>query len=269
MLSSVRKTFCFCLFFVCIGVSAICSKMEHTENLSNIEAILEREAQTYAPEDILVVFDMYYTLVYPTSPYIHEQNIDKHKKIFKKIIGKISRRSADIMLSRLMVAQQPKLINDRLPEFLKKYSNVNFIVCSSSLEQNINAYLESLRRNNIKISNGYNLKNFRFSEFDEYLSGLPSYRDGVIVTNRKKKGEILVSFLKRVPRKPKLIIFIDNNTSKLRDLKDSLKDLTGVEKLITVQYTEYKHKSIRKLSQEEFEKYWEKQVWGSKNSPRY
>ena len=159
----------------------------------------------------------------------------------------------------MMATQNQKLINEGLPSFLKKHSKVNFLVCSSSLEKNADAYLSSLNKNNLKIINSYNLPNFEFLDFQEYLSGHPVYKNGVIVTNRNKKGEILLSFLKRIQRQPKLIIFVDNSADKLEDVKATIKSLKNI-KLIIVEYSEYKKKVVLKVSKEQFTKYWNKQV---------
>ena len=217
------------------------------------------------PKDILVVFDFNYTLMYPSIPCLHKNNIDAHKDIFKEILKKISHEQADLMLTRLMATKNQKLINDQLSTFLKKHSDVNFLVCSSSLEKNAEAYLNLLNENNITITNNYNIKNFRFLDFKEYLSGHPIYKNGIITTNRRKKGEVLINFLKRISRKPKLIIFIDNSADKLDDVKFAVKSLKNM-KLIIVEYSEYKNIQIPKVSEQEFKKYWNKQVENFLNS---
>lgn len=267
MTSGLKNTFI--LFCVLIGLLSACTTdydnpvspiigSEQSENLSHIDAILSHTTQ-FNPEDILVVFDFNYTLMYPTIPCLHKNNIDANKSAFKEILGQLSHEQADVMLSQMMATENQKLINDELSSFLKKYSEVNFIVCSSSLEKNADAYLKLLSRNNIKISNGYHLGNFKFSDFKEYLSGRPVYKNGIIVTNRRNKGEILVSFLKRISHKPKLIIFIDNSADKLEDVQAAVKSLKDT-KLIIIEYLEYKNKAMKKVSEQEFRKYWNEQV---------
>ena len=232
-------------------------RYEKAANLSQIDDILSHSMRKL--EDILVVFDFNYTLMYPLTQCLHKINIDTHKNEFKTIIGQLSHEQADKMLTQMMATQNQKLINERLSAFLKKYSKVNFIICSGSLEKNVDAYLSLLNKNCIKIHNSYNLRDFEFLEFPEYLSGHPVYKRGIIITNRCSKGDVLVSFFRRIAPKPKLIIFIDNSTSKLEDVKAAVKSLKNVN-LIIVEYSEYKDKPIPKVSKEEFSRYWYQQV---------
>ena len=273
-MSSIFKlknfSFIFCsicfLFFGCTKNDDFIStdnEYKNVKDLNFIDSLLTKT--TLNPKDILVVFDFNYTLMYPTIPCLHKNNIDAYKDIFKKILKKISHEQADLMLTQLMATKNQKLINNQLSTFLKKHSDVNFLVCSSSLEKNAEAYFNLLNKNNITITNNYDIKNFRFLDFKEYLSGHPIYKNGIITTNRRKKGEVLINFLKRISHKPKLIIFIDNSVDKLDDVKSAVKSLKNV-KLIIVEYSEYKNISIPKVSEQEFKKYWNKQVENFLNS---
>ncbi len=249
------------LLFGCVGnddyIEAAEIQYEKAANLSQIDDILSHSMQK--PEDILVVFDFNYTLMYPLIPCLHKINIDIHKNEFKTIIRQLSHEQADKMLTQMMATQNQKLINERLSAFLKKYAKVNFIVCSSSLEKNADAYLSLLNKNCIEINNSYNLQDFKFLEFPKYLSGYPVYKRGIITTNRCSKGDVLVSFFRKIAPKPKLIIFVDNSTSKLEDVKAAIKSLKSV-KLIIVEYLEYKDKPIPKVSKKEFSQYWYQQI---------
>ena len=84
-------------------------------HLSQIDEILSHSG--YKAEDILVVFDFNYTLMYPLVPCLHKSNIDKNKREFKAVISRLSHEKADEMLSRMMASTSQKLINDALPSF--------------------------------------------------------------------------------------------------------------------------------------------------------
>lgn len=254
---------CFLMFlsFGCTENDKLISvEVEHKQaaDLTFIDSLLDKSSE-FDPHDVLVIFDFNYTLMYPTIPCLHKNNIDAHKDIFKKVLKKLSHEQADLMLTQMMATEKQKLINDQLSALLKKYADVNFLVCSSSLEKNADAYLKLLNKNNIAITNSYNLENFKFLDFEEYLLGHPVYKNGVITTNRRKKGEVLISFLKRVSRRPKLIIFVDNSADKLDDVKLALTSLKNT-KLIIVEYSEYKNASIPQVSAQEFTAYWNEQV---------
>ena len=232
-------------------------KVVKEAHLSQIDEILSHSG--YKAEDILVVFDFNYTLMYPLVSCLHKNNIDKNKQEFKTIISRLSHEQADKMLSRMMANTSQNLINNALPSFLGKYAKVNFLVCSSALAKNADAYLDLLEKNGVKITNNYNLQNFEFSKFPEYISGYPVYKNGIIATNRNSKGKILLSFLKKIPIVPKLIVFVDNSADKLEDVKAAVKSLKNTN-LIIVEYQEYKNKSVPEVSKDEFLKYWNEQI---------
>ena len=234
------------------------TQYKRASNLSQIDKLLSHSK--YIDEDVLVVFDFNYTLMYPINPCLHKNNIDKNKSEFKAIIGRLSHEQADQMLSKMMATQEQKLINDQLPSFLEKYSKVNFVVCSSSLENNADVYSNLLLKNGVKITNSYNLPNFEFLEFSKYISGYPAYKNGIIVTNRCSKGKVLISFLKRISHFPKVIIFIDNSGDKLEDVKVAIKSLKNIKLVLVVEYLEYKNKIIPEVSKVQFSKYWNEQV---------
>ena len=94
--------------------------------------------------------------MYPLDSCLHINNIDQHKQLFKKALEKLSHSEADRLLSGLMANQNQSLINSDLSSFLKKYNEVNFLVCSSSLRSNIDAYLNLLHKNGVAIENNYN-----------------------------------------------------------------------------------------------------------------
>lgn len=230
---------------------------KNVNNLRQIEQLLSETLTHYNAKDILVIFDFNYTLMHPISPCLHKKNINQYKQIFVKILKQLPRVDADKMLCKLMAEKNQRLVNEKLPLFFKNYEaqGVNFLVCSSSLKNNVDSYVQSLRKNGIKITNSYNLQNFEFSEFKEYATGKPTYKDGCIVTNREEKGAILVSFIKRISRKPKLVIFVDNSTDKLEAVKNAVSKDSNIQ-LIIVEYLEYGKENIKAVSENEFRKYW-------------
>ncbi len=254
----ILSLFCFLILLL-----SGCSKSDNITEYKQVTdlAVVDSLVSTseFNPKDILVIFDFNYTLTHPTVPCFHKDNIDAHKKIFKKILKRLSPEQIDLMLSQMKSTEAQELISNEFSTFFKKHLDVNFLVCSSSLEQNADDFLKFLNENNVIVRNGYNLENFSFLNFKEYLSGHPVYKNGVIVTNRAKKGDILIDFFKRISRKPKLIIFVDNSVKKLDDVKNALKTLPNT-KLIIVEYCGYKNKKIPSVSEEEFTAYWSKKV---------
>jgi len=223
--------------------------------LKEIDDILGNQLHCYEAMDILVIFDFNYTLMYPLEPCLHIKNIEKHKASFKKIANQVSRAEMDQILGHLMATNNQELISNHLSKFLTKYIDVNFIVCSSSLSANIDAYINLLKKNNIAISNTYNLPDFKFTEYDDYLSDLPIYKDSIILTNRVDKGLVLKSFIQKLQKKPKLIIFIDNNSEKLHAVKEALSNELN-SKLIIIEYLEYSKHNVKSVSEGDFYNYW-------------
>lgn len=129
-----------------------------------------------------------------------------------------------------MVTDNQKLVSDKIPTFFKKYKNVNFVIYSSSLKNNIDVHINLLGKNNVTIKNHYKLPNFDVDEFNEYLAGRSIYKNGVILTNKEEKGAVLKSFLKRLPQKPTL-----SSSSSIIYYKNAIVSLPET-KLIVVEY---------------------------------
>ena len=243
---------------VALHANANATRLE-ANNLHCIDELLSNFLRHYKANEILFVWDLNYTLVYPSDPCLHTNNINLHKQTFDEIIKQISHSEADKMLSHLMANKPQKLVNDQLASFLKKYQDVNFLVCSNSLKDNIDPYLHLLESHQISMKNHYQLSNFEFNEFGEYLSGRPIYKNAVILTNKEDKGAVLQYFLKRVSSKPKLIIVVDNNAKKLQSVMSKMSTLPETT-IVTVEYTEYKPTAIPTVSNEVFRDYWTEQV---------
>ncbi|MCR5224836.1 MAG: DUF2608 domain-containing protein [Alphaproteobacteria bacterium] len=232
---------------------------EYVDNIAHVEQLLANSLKQYESHEILVVFDFNYTLMYPLEPCLHTNNIHLYKKLFKEMLKKLSHVEADKFLTGLMTTRNQALVNQNLPLFLKQHKDVNFLVCSSSLKNNIDAYLNLLATNGVSIKNHYGLPEFEFNEFKSYAVGRPIYKNGVILTNREEKGAVLNSFLNKLFKKPKLVIFVDNSPKKLDSIKELASTLPDT-KFVIVEYSEYKTKNIPQVSAEAFRKYWEHQL---------
>ena len=84
--------------------------------------------------------------MYPIDPCLHKTNLHAHEKLFYKILKKLPDEKSNEMFCKLMTTKNQKSVNDQLPKFLKKYEAINFAVCSGSLKQNLNAYVQLLKK---------------------------------------------------------------------------------------------------------------------------
>lgn len=232
---------------------------EQCYNITSVEQLLTDSLKQYKPSEILVIFDFNYTLMYPSEPCLHKNNIKLHEDIFNDVTKQLSSKEADEFLTQMKRTANQTLVNPDFPNFLKRHEGVNFLICSGAWKDNADIYLQQLSANGVSIKNNYGFSEFEFSEFKANRGRRPIYKNGLILVNRGKKGPVLKSFLSKLSEKPKLIIFVDNSHKKLDSVKELASTLPDI-RFVIVEYLEYKTKNMPTVSADTFRKYWERQL---------
>lgn len=233
-------------------------------NLEDLDKLLDNELKSCSADDIAVVFDFNYTLMYPLEPSLHKVNIEYHKKKFKELISNLPSDDRDILIGKSMLTERQVLVSQHAPKLIDTYSKkgVNFLVCSSSLSslRSAEMYYRLLKSNGIAIRNNYNLPVYmEFTRFKKYIGGYPIYNNAIITTNKEKKGEVLKNLFAMIPSPPKTVIFVDNNAEKISNVAKMTEAFPGM-KLVLIEYSEYIQKNISSVSQQEFVQFWEKKL---------
>jgi hypothetical protein len=231
--------------------------------IEDLETILDQEILRQDSHDIWVVFDFNYTLLYPTEAALHKENIEKYKFAFTTLLKTLSKEECDRFLNNTLKTADQKVVSEKTSAMIQKFRDhgVNFVVCTGSLtktkgKSSAKIIRKLLQKQKIDLkSQGFPFIHLDFNEFKEYLDGYPSYDNGIITANRSNKGSVLSAFFKRLPKMPKVVIFVDNNPQKIDDVLKIANEFKDT-KFIICEYKEYKKVSAPNIPEQELIFHW-------------
>jgi hypothetical protein len=91
------------------------------------------------------------------------------------------------------------------------------------------------------------------------LGSWPSYSSGIITANKEDKGKVLSSFMKKLEKKPEVVVFVDNNPKKIGEVL-KIADSFARVKFVVCQYDEYKNVAVPEISKKEFLDFWNSKI---------
>ncbi|GHU14904.1 hypothetical protein FACS189449_12190 [Alphaproteobacteria bacterium] len=268
----------FSLLVGCSEKSIVVEKPREMQRAVSIQTIedfgilLEKEIQQHNPHDILVVFDFNYTLLYPADPALCKKNMEKHKVVFTKLLKTLSKKEADLLFSNVTKTSNQKAVSNKSASLIRNFKKqgVNFIVCTGSLTKTGEKNSADIIANLLKVhdidlsSDAFPFAHLDFREFKSYLGSWPSYSNGIITANRENKGAVLSSFMKKLEKKPEVVVFVDNSPKKIGDVLKIADSFAGV-KFVVCKYDEYQNVAVPEISEQEFLDFWNRKIAETKS----
>lgn len=271
----------FQIFFFQTQVSA---EMRNAESIQEIKQVVDEALKTFAPEDVMVVFDVDYTLTYPDSPACYYSVIKKYRDIYKNLMKDLTPAQKDAVISLMVHITPQKLIEKETPSVIEGLQDkgVKVMALTATLSGKVigaSDKLVFLRRDALqKMGIDFSRKSFLRGRVipnlgDEYAGGTPTFYHGFMASNgegKNNKGEAFVNLLKvlglsklgSVVYAPKCVIFVDDKEQNIKDMEESLKAFKVGEikpsiTCIGVKFTgALKLKPSRDVSEEEFKSFW-------------
>jgi SAM-dependent methyltransferase len=243
-----------------------------TNSLEDILSKIEKYENQTSAEDILVVFDVNMTLIRPQTPAATEASVKKYRAIFSKIRGDLNDEEQCTLVNLPTKIGPQELVSPDLPKFIAKLQsrNIQCIALSGSLTgslgsiKNIESYYYHLfKKLNMDFSkpSGQVAEHIVLDNLKPFRNNFPTFYKGIILANiyytGNTKGEVLVEFIKRLPRTPKIVVFIDDKREGSINLSIALKKSIPDMKVKTFQYTQAVISSDRIATEAEFEHYWQ------------
>lgn len=231
------------IFILTLGLAMPCKIFaQDTLAYPKIATIQDVESNTlaiskpYRGEDVLVLFDIDYTLLLPKNPAFQVANRIRYREKLKPLFQNLNPDEAT-MLINLMANYPSELVDAKAPSFIEKLQkqNIKVIACTGSMTGQLLGdercevlRFEALKKQGIDLSRAFPAyPELELSNLQGFLKRSPVFYKGILFANGLKdkacKGEALVEFLKRVSFAPKLIIFVDDKTHYLADVEASLK----------------------------------------------
>ncbi len=259
------------------------AEMMSAKTMKEVKAKVEEVLKTQQPQDVLVAFDIDMTLTQPDDPAVYYPALKKYTAIYKKILEELTPEQKDLALTLTTQVVPQKLVEKETPKIIKflQQTGVKTMVLTSSLAGTINGFPDKmiiLRRNQLQkmgIDFAKSFKDFSivitFFDFKPYAGGHPMFYHGVLSTNGEgeaSKGKTLIAFLQHIGVRyenkvqkpgyhPKVVFLIDDKAKHLKDVEAALKSFDPSIKFIGIEYEGTCEYAPQKISQEEFQKFWE------------
>lgn len=267
---TINKIFIVTIVFVIFYALNSNAQIVQASSLSEIETYIYK----FSLENTLVLFDLDYVLFTPKDKVLRyageEENYRaKHfKNIFDKFKGKEIEINgdkmpmADYLISQILFSSKVELVSPSMPAFVNKLDSQKMTVVGFTANSNgkygIVQNEAQLHLSRLK-SFGYH---FIKDNGDLLKEDFPGCFSRVIFTNKANKGEVIVSFLKRLNKNYKNVVFVDDRKKNLISVERALKDYPV--NYIGIHYTELQDRNEKlnvDIADKQFEVLSKEYIW--------
>ncbi|MBI5346095.1 MAG: DUF2608 domain-containing protein [Chlamydiae bacterium] len=263
------KHLIFCLFgfFYFCSLRADITAIDSFENLTpQVENLLTQNK----PTEILVLFDINYTLIQVDLPPLYVPNIRKHTKIMHNLIDPLSKEKKDILFSLATKENPQMLVEPSIPTVLSNLQkqNIKLLALSSTLSgelgENIKSdewYYQNLKNFNVSFENSFpNIEHLVFKDLPFYCNSYPLFYKGIILTNKCSKGKVLIAFFKLANYTPRVVVMLDNKPENLSEVQQELKLFDPSIKFIGLQYEKGSNYAPQDIDETSFKNWWQSRI---------
>lgn len=190
-----------------------------------------REKMLTLTEDDLLTFDVKGVIYTPRDQILSPTYVTKFKEEIRKIAREHGNAEARRLEVIVLINYEPMLVDFAIPEIIKEAitRKIKVLALTSgktglvgNVKSRENLRLKRLKKLGIDFSSSFEVESMLLdSQYKKGVS-LPYslYKDGVIFTSRRPKGEILEKFLEKVDFKPGKIIHVDNRLKKIMQVEN-------------------------------------------------
>ena len=217
MLKEIQTLIGIAVFFICgFDISA---EIPETNEISSIEK--------YVTADSLVLFNITGTLYKPANTLADNQwrnyfaervnSLVTDKAVANRLINKVK--------NDIVNHVPKKAVEDYTPQLIRKLQNQQIPVLGITQKQFVTSYAENfgLITSHHLLSIGIDLeRTLLYLNVKDGDDPNHSFAFGLIFTNKKPVGPVILSFLNRIACKPEKIIMIDNSRDSLENAEAAL-----------------------------------------------
>lgn len=241
--------------------------------LSSMQAVgarIEGLLAQYPKEDMLVLWDIDFTLILPKEPAFQVHNRIAYKEHLQSLFRHLDDCTASMVIncmtlfpSQLVDAQAPRVIRSLQAQ------GIPMIACTASMAGPLPPYtraeamrFEALKQEGIDFSESFpHHPDLELSGIKGFLQRSPVLYKGILFCNGLKnnpcKGEAVLGLLDALAVHPKIIIFIDDKEHYLNDMETALKGHRPETAFVGIVFTgEMEHKP-EAISETEFISVWQ------------
>lgn len=224
-----------------------------------------KEALPYfdeANQNTLVIFDIDSTLTTPSDPCLRRFSIKKHKDIFDRYVGQLTKKQLYIFTHLLILQSPSQLVEKEFPEVIIRLQKrgVKTIACTASTTGNIGNIVKNfslwrfheLKKLGIDFSSIFPGRSlFPYEGCDDDMPGIER---GIVGCGHKvKKGMLFDKIVAHVNFAPNKVIVIDDKMENIESFMNEIKFRYPDVKFIGIQYDGMQLLSSIYASKSEFE----------------
>lgn len=202
-------------------------------NIAPLYSIKDLHQHIQNHNHILVVFDIDDTLTILSEPAFQRPNFKvHHADTFNKIISPLSEKEKLIAFTLPLLTTPSDLIEKDTSSFIEalQKNGIKTIALTAATGGRLAGVdiedhrIEELKRVGIDFSKSFTeMSETAFAGFPiAEIGKSPFYKNGVILANEQDKGLVLGEFLKTIPWKPDLIIFVDDRIEHVQAVQNGL-----------------------------------------------
>lgn len=199
--------------------------MELITDLSKLLQFLPDEKK-----NALVVFDIDETLIYPKNPVIQLKTIKKYPEVLEQF-RQLEDKKKQLLLTLFVLKNEMHLINENTPSILEslKGKRATTMALTASYAGDIGPFkkMEEYRWKTLS-DLGVNFDD-AFPRLRPFLLPKesawelsPMFYKGIIYSCFYPKGQVFVSFLRKLEKLPEYVLFVDDRKQHVEDVEASL-----------------------------------------------
>lgn len=225
----LKKTILIIYLFSLLSVSAVYSKVLAVKDL----CLFEKEIQSL-DHDSLILFDIDYTILTPEDAALKPCG----KGLRKKFLHNLDPQKRARLQSILGIDGKEELVDQKSPFLIQNIQARGIpVIALTALETGTYGKIinmEDWRLNRLKhfgIDFTVSFQDFNplyLTELSPYNDHYPLFKNGVLFTNLRPKGEVLTTFLRKIDWKPTKLLFIDDSLSQIQSVESAAEAL-GIE----------------------------------------
>ncbi len=248
--------------------------------MKNIEQqiYLLQQKHHLTPPEILICFDIDYTLMTSVESCGHYTNIMAYKDEFLSFYDSMTIEEQIVLLNLANTMLTPKLVDKEAPKNIANllYKGFQAIALTGSITGKLgkitsmeNWRYRVLRDLEIDFSSVFPQHDYiEFSDMPSFLGSIPVFYKGILMASTfhtaqhsdytATKGSVLVKFLQLIDYMPKLVVFIDDSEKYLDEVGSTLSHFDTTVEYQGIHYTKGLQYGTRIVSKDKFMKFW----WG-------
>lgn len=215
-----------------VTVNGVAAEIFEIDNFEQLSTILRKSSK-----DDLIIFDVDEVLVYPENVVQLQVAANFWEDTMDKIENRLGKDKRNLLHAAMLAQSKWALTDNELPALIhelqankiKILALTAFWVGKMGEIESVEAWRrDQLKNYGIDLSLNVLVEKPHFEIKNDFFAikhpnTLPVYHEGILLTNRHPKGDVINAFLRQINFRPKGIIFVDDRISHIKDLENFCK----------------------------------------------